>query len=215
MRNINKNTNKSTKLETILEFMSYLSAAVFAVCAVCAIVLSVIPDKNNIDKEVVITCDDYDKYADCIEVDTSFKRSSAGDVVGIERNIVSEPAYTNEELETFAHLLDAEGGSQGDKCLYYIGSVVLNRVNSVHFPDTLLEVIYQKGQYYPTWHGFMERKVENERCYDIAKDLLENGSVLPANVLGQCSAESIFNKYGSKKYDTVNGEIFFYIKGWE
>ena len=32
-----------------------------------------------------------------------------------------------------------------------VGSVVLNRVESEYYPDTIREVIYQPGQYAPTW----------------------------------------------------------------
>lgn len=119
--------------------------------------------------------------------------------------------YTDEELETFAHLLYAEAGGESDTCIKYVGSVVLNRVKSKNFPDNLLDVIYQKGQYYPTWHGFMERKVENESCYTIAKELLKNGSILPDGVLGQADY-SIYQKYGSSLYAEVDGEYFFYLK---
>lgn len=120
--------------------------------------------------------------------------------------------YTEEELETFAHLLYAEAGSEVccDTTIYYVGSVVLNRVNSKKYPNTLLEVIYQKGQYYPTWHGFMSN-TPTERCYRIAKDLLENGSILPEEVLGQADY-NIYKKYGSKLYAELDGEYFFYLK---
>ena len=119
--------------------------------------------------------------------------------------------YTDEEYNTFVHLLYAEAGGESDTCIYYVGSVVLNRVKSKKFPNTLMEVIYQKGQYSPTWHGFMSKKVHNKRCYEIAKDLLENGSVLPKDVLGQADY-SIFKRYGSKLYAKVDNEYFFYLK---
>ena len=122
--------------------------------------------------------------------------------------------YTEEELETFAHLLYAEAGGSSDLGIIYVGSVVLNRVSSDKFPNTLLEVIYQDGQYSPTWHGFMNVEVENESCYRIAKYLLENGSVIPSEVLGQADY-TIYKKYGSELYDEVDGNYFFYLKGEE
>lgn len=137
----------------------------------------------------------------------------------IEENIISTEvleeetqiyySYTEEELETFAHLLYAEAGAESDKCIYYVGSVVLNRVESDRYPNTLLEVIYQKGQYSPTWHGFMN-KTPTETCYKIAQELLETGSILPADVLGQ-AGKSIYEKYGKELYEIVDGEYFFYM----
>lgn len=140
----------------------------------------------------------------------------AGEIKNETEEIVEEKQfvypYTKEELETFAHLLYAEAGSEAccDTTIYYVGSVVLNRVHSKKYPDTLLEVIYQKGQYYPTWHGFMSN-TPTERCYRIAKDLLENGSILPEEVLGQADY-NIYKKYGSKLYAELDGEYFFYLK---
>lgn len=120
-----------------------------------------------------------------------------------------ETWYTEEEYNTFCHLLYAEAGGESDQCIYYVGSVVLNRLNSDYYPDTLLGVIYQKGQYSPTWHGFMSKNIENENVYRIAKDLLDNGSVLPYYVTGQ-SSRKICNRYDGVVYDVVDGECFWY-----
>ena len=122
--------------------------------------------------------------------------------------------WTDEEYNTFVHLLYAEAGGESDECIRYVGSVVLNRMNSKHYPDTLLGVIYQKGQYSPTWHGFMNRKVRNERCYEIANELLENGSVLPYYVLGQ-SSKSIMNRYKGRAYTVKDGVYFWYTNKWK
>ena len=123
----------------------------------------------------------------------------------------TKPTYTEEEYETLAHLLYAEAGGSSDLGIIYVGSVVLNRVSSDKFPNTLLEVIYQDGQYSPTWNDFMNVEVENESCYRIAKYLLENGSVIPSEVLGQADY-TIYKKYGSELYDEVDGNYFFYLK---
>jgi len=95
-------------------------------------------------------------------------------------------AINEEDIELLAHLIFAEAGSDWieDETLYYVGSVVLNRVNSDLFPDTIYEVIYQRGQYACTWDGNIN-KTPTERCYVIAEDLLRNGSVLPEEVVFQ------------------------------
>jgi hypothetical protein len=88
--------------------------------------------------------------------------------------------------------------------LYGVGSVVLNRVASEYFPDTMYEVIYQKGQYACTWDGNIEKE-PNERAYKIAEDLLRNGSVLPANVIFQAEF-----KQGDGVYSKVQNMYFCY-----
>lgn len=111
------------------------------------------------------------------------------------------------DVEMLAHLLNGEAGADwcSDEMVYYVGSVVLNRVNSDRFPDTLEEVIFQKGQYACTWDGNYD-KTPSERCYKIAEDLLINGSVLPSNVVFQAEFEQ-----GSGIYKKVQNMYFCYL----
>lgn len=103
--------------------------------------------------------------------------------------------YSNEDLELLAHLLYAEQGADwvSDETIYFTGSVVLNRINDSRYPDNLHDVIYQKCQYAVT--GWMWDREPSDRCYEIAEDLLINGSVLPANVLGQAEFEQMDGVY--------------------
>lgn len=90
------------------------------------------------------------------------------------------------ELYLLACLINAEAGSNwcSDKMQYYVGSVVLNRVDSYEFPNTIYDVIYQKGQYACIDNGSINNK-PCDRALRIAEDLLTNGSVLPKNVIFQ------------------------------
>ena len=114
--------------------------------------------------------------------------------------------YTSEDVELLAMLLTGECGSDwcSDEMLYYTGSVVLNRLNADDFPDTLYEVIYQKGQYACTVDGNMYREIK-ERYYRIAEELLIYGSVLPADVIYQSEFEQ-----GSEIYKKVQNMYFCY-----
>lgn len=90
------------------------------------------------------------------------------------------------DLYLLSHLINAEAGSNwcSDELMRYVGSVALNRVDHAAFPNTLEEVIYQPGQYSCLWDGnFYKEPVE--RAWRIAKELLDNGSVLPENVVFQ------------------------------
>lgn len=120
-----------------------------------------------------------------------------------------EQSYTDKELETLAHLLWAEAGNCSDETIYAVASVVWNRIQSDKYPDNLIDVIYQKGQYSPTRHGFMKRK-PSQKCYDIASDVLENGSVIPEGVLGQAN-KTIYKRYGKRLYKKLDGIYFFYL----
>ncbi len=90
------------------------------------------------------------------------------------------------ELYLLSHLINAEAGSDwcSDDLMRYVGSVALNRVEHAAFPNTLEEVIYQPGQYSCLWDGNFDKE-PSERAVRIAKELLDSGSVLPADVVFQ------------------------------
>ncbi len=114
-------------------------------------------------------------------------------------------SYTEEELDAFAHLLYAEAGADwvSDDTIRMVGSVTLNRVFSDWYPDTLLGVIYQSGQY--STAKTMMYKTPTERCYRIAEELLQDGSILPENVVYQSQEAQ-----GNGIYCESDGEIFCY-----
>ena len=95
----------------------------------------------------------------------------------------------NSDLYILAHIINGEAGGCewcSDAMCYYVGSVILNRVDSDRFPNTIYDVAFQSGQYACTWDGNYEKPML-ERSWTIAEDLLENGSVLQENVLFQAN----------------------------
>lgn len=135
------------------------------------------------------------------------KAEPVEDVSAEELIEVVEPVVIDEnELEMLAHLINGEAGADWceDEMLYYVGSVVLNRMNSKDFPNTMEGVIFQKGQYACTWDGNYNR-TPSERCYRIAEQLLTYGSVLPENVVFQAEF-----KQGSGVYEKVQNMYFCY-----
>jgi hypothetical protein len=100
--------------------------------------------------------------------------------------------FSDAELEYYtdllAHLIVGEVEGCDREMKEYVASVPVNRVNSASFPDSLEEVIYQPGQYSCTWDGNFE-KTPTEEDYEIAEDILVNGSKLPEDVVFQAEFE--------------------------
>ena len=96
----------------------------------------------------------------------------------------STKSYSQDDLYVLSHIIYAEAGNQNDECQLAVGSVVLNRVKSNKFPNTIYGVVFQKGQYSPTWNGAYYKE-PSDRAVKNAKYLLENGSVIPAGVVYQ------------------------------
>ncbi len=94
------------------------------------------------------------------------------------------PLYTDEDLYILAHAICGEGQCCPDEEQLYIGSVILNRRSHGAYPNTIQGVVFQRGQYACTWDGNYYRE-PTEANWRNARWLLENGSVLPENVVYQ------------------------------
>ena len=118
--------------------------------------------------------------------------------------------YTAEDLDLMARIINAEAGCDWipDWVQRMVGSVVLNRVNSKYFPNTIREVIYQPGQYGPVYSGMIYNK-PTQKVINNAKYVLENGSICPANVTGQngvISGSGVYTSY----YDSILGTTTYF-----
>ena len=118
--------------------------------------------------------------------------------------------YTQEDVDLLARLIYCEMGCAWipDEQQRNVGSVVLNRIASPLYPNTLREVIYQPGQYSPASSGCLETATPDERTIQNAKWLLENGSILPAGVLGQSTVAQ--GAVHCSYYDSYLGTTTYY-----
>lgn len=112
--------------------------------------------------------------------------------------------YTDDELYIMAHLLAGECQEYSDEEQRYVGSVALNRIKHPLYPDDLESVVFQKGQYSCTRDGNYYR-TPTDRNWANAKWLLENGSVLPSNVIYQSG-----DKQGSGVYLKTKWHYYCY-----
>lgn len=82
------------------------------------------------------------------------------------------------DLVLFAAILQCEAGTSNYDALLAVATVIMNRVESSSYPNTLYDVIYQRGQFSPTWNGSLSRVLANgpsSLCYQVAQDALGGG----------------------------------------
>lgn len=94
------------------------------------------------------------------------------------------PSYTQAELDLLAAIIYAEAGDQDFTGMRLVGDVVMNRVRSSAWPDTVSGVIYQAGQFSPVTDGGLDRawsRVTDE-CYHAAH-LALTGQHIDTNVI--------------------------------
>lgn len=107
------------------------------------------------------------------------------EVVGEEEIETEEIVVLDEyEVDLLARAIYNECGILGYDAMYLCGCVILNRVESNIYPNSIHDVLYQKGQYQIVSNGHINRSA-NEQAYEIARELLTNGSTIPKEVLFQ------------------------------
>lgn len=127
--------------------------------------------------------------------------------------LMSSPvmAYTEDDLYELSHIINAEAGDAAcsDELRIAVGSVVLNRVASDLFPNTVFEVVHQSGQYRPTWDGgFLAEP--SEASVRVAEMLLEEGSQLPGDCLYQ--ANFVQGSAVYERFDTIYGPTYICVQ---
>lgn len=89
----------------------------------------------------------------------------------------TEQPYSDDDFYELSHLIQAEAGYCERDMMIGVGSVVLNRVKSSKFPNSVYEVIHQPGQYSTV--SWLASQVPTEECEEVTDYLLRNGSQYP------------------------------------
>ena len=79
---------------------------------------------------------------------------------------------SDSDRKLLAAIIYCEAGNQSMQGKIAVGNVVLNRVNSRKFPNTISKVIYQKGQFTPAGSGWLKKVLNGgkipQSCYEAA-----------------------------------------------
>ncbi len=82
-------------------------------------------------------------------------------------------SYSDSDLELLAALIYCEAGGECYEGQLAVGAVVMNRVRSGAYPDNIHDVIYQSGQFMPTWTGVLDNALSSgARCYEAAQEAM-------------------------------------------
>lgn len=98
---------------------------------------------------------------------------------------VSELAYEESDEELLACLIYCEAGNQPYEGKVAVGAVVVNRMRSAAYPNSMVGVIYQNRQFSPVASGRLAARLAegaNETCRQAARDAM-GGSTPVGNCL--------------------------------
>lgn len=115
-------------------------------------------------------------------------------------------SYTEQDLKLLACLVHSEAGTQSYEGKLAVANVVLNRMKSSKYPETMKAVIYQPGQFTVAKSGSLQKQLDNYHNYNsksqklsikAAKDALEG-----ANNIGSRLYFHSYKAAKKKGYDT-------------
>lgn len=93
---------------------------------------------------------------------------------------ISEVSFAEGDVYLLANLIYCEAGGEPYAGKLGVGSVVINRVLSSKFPDSIVGVVYQGGQFSPVASGRLALALEsnqaNDECYRAAEEAMSGAT---------------------------------------
>ena len=119
-------------------------------------------------------------------------------------------AYQSDVVYWLSHIINAESGNQPLAGKIAVGNVVLNRVASSLFPDTVYEVIHQRNQFTPVTNGSINLTPNTESV--AAAKLCLDGANTIGNALYFINPRSAPNSWAARNRSyvaTIGAHAFF------
>lgn len=98
-----------------------------------------------------------------------------------EKEDTSRATYVPADSDAYllGAIIECEAGGESYEGKLAVGSVIMNRVKSSYFPNTISGVVYQSGQFSPVASGRLAYRLEagvNSSCIEAAQQVL-NGNI--------------------------------------
>lgn len=120
---------------------------------------------------------------------------------------ISEVNFAEGDRYLLANLIYCEAGAESYSGQVAVGSVVINRVLSSVYPDTIVGVIYQSGQFSPVASGRLALALAEGRatasCYQAADEVMSGTTNVGTCVYFRTPIEGVTPRY------TIGGHIFY------
>lgn len=107
------------------------------------------------------------------------------------------------DMELLAAIIFCEAGNQPYDGQVAVGAVIMNRVRSGVYPNSISEVIYQSGQFGPAMTGWLDSILASRGYTDTAMQAAAD-AIGGANPIGDCLY------FGNGNYGIQIGDHFFH-----
>lgn len=81
-------------------------------------------------------------------------------------------SYSDYELDVLAKVIEAEAGNTDLQTMTAVGAVVLNRIKTDGFPDSVVQAVYSGGSFDCIVYGTINDAVPSEMAYRAAEDAM-------------------------------------------
>ncbi len=139
---------------------------------------SVATDEEEVEGWVAVSYLDSVAYicADYVDVELGISEALTLSEVYAQKSSGYVIEASDSDVTLLAALIYCEAGGECYAGKLAVGAVVVNRVNSSSFPNTISGVIYQKSQFTPASSGKLKRVLNSgnipSSCYEAAKEAL-------------------------------------------
>jgi N-acetylmuramoyl-L-alanine amidase len=116
---------------------------------------------------------------------------------------------SNNEIDLLARLVRAEAQTEPLEGKIAVACVVLNRVDSKKFPDTIKKVIYAPGQFQPVINGEINKPADKESIKAVKAALSEKRQLAPGALFFYNPAIATSRWLDSRKTTMVIGRHVF------
>ncbi len=99
----------------------------------------------------------------------------------VQEDTSTSAAASSSDLDLLAALIYCEAGNQSMEGMIAVGQVVMNRVASGSFANTIHDVIYESGQFTPASSGWLDQVIGSapSECYDAALAAMNGEGSVP------------------------------------
>lgn len=120
---------------------------------------------------------------------------------------ISEVTFVDGDLKIMASIIYCEAGGEPYAGQLAVGAVVMNRVLSSRYPDTLVGVVYQPYQFSPVLSGRMEIALTENKatqsCYNAAAEAMSGVTNVDGCLYFRTPIDGVIPKY------VIGGHIFY------
>ncbi|MFJ6414165.1 cell wall hydrolase [Terribacillus sp. AE2B 122] len=92
--------------------------------------------------------------------------------IELAETTIEQKQYTTKEIELLQRLVQAETSGEDYLGKVAVATVVLNRIESDEFPDSIHDVIMQKGQFQPVGSGVIWKSEPTDETVQAVADAL-------------------------------------------